>query len=81
MAGAGIQSTAAFRAKMCTAKCHGLQTVTRFVAFRGQFMSGAGLSVAFLGQIVPLSWHSAGCHRYKMPARLVAFHGQFESKA
>jgi hypothetical protein len=59
MAGAGIQSFAKFRAQMCTAECQGLKTVSRFVAFHGKFKSGNVRSVAFRGQILPRSWHSA----------------------
>jgi hypothetical protein len=66
MAGAGIQSFAKFRAQIllrnanfCTAECQGLKTVTRFVAFRGKFMSGTVWAVVFRAQILPKSWHSA----------------------
>jgi hypothetical protein len=66
MAGTGIQSFAKFHAKIlprnanfCTAECQGLKTVALFVTFRGKFMSGAVRSVAFRGQILPRSWHSA----------------------
>jgi hypothetical protein len=59
MAGAGFQSNATFRAQMCAAECHGLKTVVLFVAFHRQFMSGAGQSVAILGQILQRRWHSA----------------------
>jgi hypothetical protein len=59
MAGAGIRSLAKFRGQMCTAECQGLKTVARFVAFHGKFKSGTVRSVAFCGQIVPRSWHSA----------------------
>jgi hypothetical protein len=59
MAGAGIQSFAKFRAQMCAVECQELKTVARFVAFRGKFKSGTVQSVAFRGQILPRSWHSA----------------------
>jgi hypothetical protein len=59
MAGAGIQSFAKFRAQMCAAECQGLKTVARFVAFGRKFNSGTVWSVAFRGQILPQSWHSA----------------------
>jgi hypothetical protein len=66
MAGTGIQSFAKFRAQILprnanfrTAECQGLKTVARFVAFRGKFMSGTVRSVAFRGQILLRSWHSA----------------------
>jgi hypothetical protein len=66
MADTGIQSFAKFPAQILlrnanfrTAECQGLKTVARFVAFRGKFMSGTIRSVAFRGQILPRSWHSA----------------------
>jgi hypothetical protein len=66
MAGTGIQSFAKFRAQIlqrnanfCTAECQGLKMVAPFVAFCGKFMSGTVRSVAFNGQILPRSWHSA----------------------
>jgi hypothetical protein len=66
MAGTGIQSFAKFRAQILpwnanfrTTECQGLKTVARFVAFRGKIMSGTVQSVAFRGQILPRSWHSA----------------------
>jgi hypothetical protein len=59
MAGAGNQPFAKFRAQMCAAECQGLKTVAGFVAFRGKFKSGTVWSVAFRGQILPRSWHSA----------------------
>jgi hypothetical protein len=59
MTGAGIQSFAKFRDQMCTAECQGLKMVVRLVAFCRKFKSGKVRSVAFRGQILPRSWHSA----------------------
>jgi hypothetical protein len=65
MAGTGFQSNATFLARMCAAECHGFRPTARFEAFRGQFKSIASRSVAFPGQILPRSWHSA------VPRRMV----------
>jgi hypothetical protein len=74
MAGAGIRSFAKFRGQKCTAECQGLKTVARFVAFRGKFQSGTVQSLAFRGQIVPRSWHSAVYWQWWL-----AFRSMFES--
>jgi hypothetical protein len=82
---------------MCAAECHRLKSALRFVAFRGQFKSKVARSVAFRGQSLPRSWHSAvhldsggwhsavclraECHRSKTPMQFVAFHGEFERGA
>jgi hypothetical protein len=89
------QSFAKFRAQMCTAEWQRLKTVARFVAFRGKFKGGNVRSVAFRGQILPRSWHSAvswrvvvgipqyvsaECQGLKTVARFVAFRGNWRAE-
>jgi hypothetical protein len=74
MAGAGFQSNTTFCDQMCAPECHGLKTIARFVAFRGQIMSEP-----------VILWLSAGkfYQGFGIPQFIgewwLAFRGMFES--